>query len=53
MAYYYPEGYFGPICDNLVSDADIAQRSRPALQVEDPFVETLPELDLDPVIAQQ
>lgn len=47
MAYYYPEGYFGPICDNLVSDADIAQRSRPALQVEDPFVETLPELDLD------
>ncbi len=31
MAYYYPEGYFGPICDALVSDEDIANRSRPAL----------------------
>lgn len=30
MAYYYPEGYFGPVCDAPVSDADIAFRSRGA-----------------------
>ena len=31
MSQYYPEGYFGPICDALVSDEDIASRSRRAL----------------------
>ncbi len=31
MAFYYPEGYFGPVCDALVDDAVIANRSRTAL----------------------
>ena len=32
MSYYYPEGsIFGPVCDALVSDSDIASRSRRAL----------------------
>ena len=35
MAFYYPEGYFGPVCDSLVSDEDIANRSRFAIK-EDP-----------------
>ena len=42
MAYYYPEGYFGPICDALVSEEDIASRSRRAINIEeigDPVVE--------------
>lgn len=29
-SFYYPEGYFGPICDSAVSDEDIAFRSRRA-----------------------
>jgi len=33
MAYYYPEGYFGPVCDALVSDEEIAQRSRRAVTI--------------------
>lgn len=35
MAYYYPEGYFGPICDSLVTQEEIADRSRPAVTEED------------------
>ena len=31
MAYYYPEGYFGPICDAPWSDDEIADRSRRAI----------------------
>ena len=30
MAYYYPEGYFGPICDAPASAEDIAFRRRPS-----------------------
>ena len=29
-SFYYPEGYFGPICDSAISDEDIAFRSRRA-----------------------
>ena len=36
MAYYYPEGYFGPICDAPVTDADIISRSRRAI---DPVID--------------
>ena len=35
MAFYYPEGYFGPICDALISDDDIADRSRRAIIKEE------------------
>jgi|TARA_B100000035_G_scaffold3909_1_gene3479 hypothetical protein len=31
MAYYYPEGPFGPICDLPPTDTEIEQRSRPAI----------------------
>ena len=31
MAYYYPEGYFGPICDAPISDEEIAARNRVSL----------------------
>ena len=31
MAYYYPEGPFGPICDLPPTDAEIEQRSRLAI----------------------
>mgnify|MGYP003325417990 FL=1 len=31
MGFYYPEGYFGPVCDSLVSDEDIQRRARPAI----------------------
>ena len=31
MGFYYPEGYFGPVCDSPVSDDDIQRRSRPAI----------------------
>ena len=31
MSYYYPEGYWGPICDAIITDEDIAARSRRAL----------------------
>ena len=34
-SFYYPEGYFGPICDSAVSDEDIAFRSRRAVDEED------------------
>lgn len=30
-SFYYPEGYFGPVCDALVSDAEIADRGRRAI----------------------
>ncbi|AOO17625.1 hypothetical protein RW270310_207 [Cyanophage S-RIM12] len=30
MAYYYPEGYFGPICDAPATAEDIAFRRRPS-----------------------
>ena len=32
MAYYYPEGYFGPVCDAVVDDVVIATRSRAAVE---------------------
>ena len=35
MGFYYPEGYFGPVCDSPVSDSDIQNRSRPAIK-DDP-----------------
>ena len=35
MSYYYPEGYWGPICDTIISDTDIASRSRRALPEQD------------------
>jgi len=35
MAFYYPEGYFGPVCDSLVTQEEIASRSRFAIK-EDP-----------------
>ena len=35
MGFYYPEGYFGPVCDSPVSDEDIANRSRRAIIIED------------------
>ena len=42
MAFYYPEGYFGPVCDSLVSDEEITNRSRFAIKVEqDPRVTVL------------
>lgn len=44
MAYYYPEGYFGPICDSPVEV--VPYRSR-AIVVEDPKVDVLPELPAD------
>ena len=28
MAFYYPEGSFGPVCDLPPTDAEIAQRAR-------------------------
>ena len=45
MAYYYPEGYFGPVCDALVDDAVIATRSRAA--VEDVGDERVQQFRLD------
>lgn len=44
MAFYYPEGYFGPVCDALVSDAEIASRSRRAITIieVDPEVVVIP-----------
>ena len=30
-SFYYPEGYFGPVCDALVSDEEIASRGRRAI----------------------
>ena len=35
MSYYYPEGYWGPICDAIISDSDIESRSRRALPEKD------------------
>ena len=35
MAFYYPEVYFGPICDALVSDQDITDRSRRAINIDE------------------
>ena len=45
MAYYYPEGYFGPICDSLVTQEEIAERSRPAVSSGDDD----PEVDLNEI----
>jgi len=50
-SYYYPEGYFGPVCDALVSDEEIANRSRPAAPgggegVKYEYVTPLPDADL-------
>ena len=39
MAYYYPEGAFGPICDLPLTDAQIARESRPALSTDDGLIE--------------
>ena len=42
MGFYYPEGYFGPVCDSLVSDDDIALSSERAIKdLGDPVVDTL------------
>ena len=39
MGFYYPEGYFGPVCDSPVTDEEIRDRSRPAIkEPEDPVV---------------
>ena len=35
MGFYYPEGYFGPVCDSPVSDEDIARSSRRAIIIEE------------------
>ena len=35
MAYYYPEGYFGPICDDGIDDTTLAGLQRSANVVED------------------
>ncbi len=43
MAYYFPSGNFGPICDALVDDSVISARSRAAItDVEDLRVEKFP-----------
>ena len=44
MAYYYPEGYFGPVCDALVSDDEIANKGRRAITIieEDQEVVVIP-----------
>lgn len=34
-SFYYPEGYFGPVCDALVSDAEIASGGRRAISEDD------------------
>ena len=44
MAFYYPEGYFGPICDALVSDQDITDRSRRAINIDEIGDPTVPVL---------
>ena len=46
MAFYYPEGYFGPICDALVSDQDITDRSRRAINIDEIGDPTVPVLSL-------
>jgi hypothetical protein len=35
MAYYYPEGYFGPICDDGISELDLGNLQRSATSVVD------------------
>ena len=35
MAFYYPEGSFGPVCDLPPTDAEIAQRARFAVSDAD------------------
>ena len=39
MAYYYPEGAFGPICDLPLTDEQIARESRPAIPTDDGLIE--------------
>ena len=39
MAYYYPEGAFGPICDLPLTDEQIARESRPAIPTDDDLIE--------------
>lgn len=41
-SYYYPEGYFGPICDSLVAPEDIAASQRSALVSTETFRDTYP-----------
>lgn len=43
-SFYYPEGYFGPVCDALVSNEQIASSSRRAVTIveEDPEVVVIP-----------
>lgn len=38
MAYYYPEGYFGPICDAGVDDFTLSNLQRAAQEEEDDLV---------------
>jgi hypothetical protein len=35
MAYYYPEGYFGPVCDDGIAELDLARLQRSATDVDD------------------
>jgi hypothetical protein len=35
MAYYYPEGYFGPICDDGIGELELQRLQRSATTVED------------------
>ena len=41
MGFYYPEGYFGPVCDSPVTDEEIRDRSRPAIKEPDDPVLTV------------
>ena len=38
MAYYYPEGYFGPICDDGLDDLELISLQRAAIVPEDELV---------------
>ena len=39
MAYYYPEGAFGPICDLPLTDAQIIEQGRSAISTDDGLIE--------------
>ena len=38
MAYYYPEGYFGPICDDGVAALELQNLQRVSERVDDDLV---------------
>ena len=39
MAYYYPEGAFGPICDLPLTDAQIIEQGRSAISTDDGLID--------------